>query len=285
MAGRRGAPGAYRTPVTHRRVPAGPPRAFTRGTFDRSTGTTVLLVDPRSRGLAARLRDDGFVVMTADTGHAALACLRDWPGSFDVVVMEVLLPGGLSGYRVLERLRDEGITTPTVLISTKDGEYDQADGLDLGADAYLVKPVSPVVLGAHLRALVRGTSARPARRPFRVGPLCLEPVTRRMTVADRVAELTSREYAMLYALATHCGAVVGKRELYRMVWGAGSPVNTNAVEIYVSYLRKKLDSVGSREMLHTIRGFGYRLDLDPGNPAGARIDAAARAPGGGRMCR
>ncbi|MFI5837456.1 MULTISPECIES: response regulator transcription factor [Micromonospora] len=199
------------------------------------------------RGLSA----EGFVVDVAATGPAGLDAARH--GDYDAMILDVMLPG-LSGYEVVRRLRAEQRWLPVLMLSAKDGEYDQADGLDCGADDYLTKPFSYVVLLARLRALLRrGAPRRPA--VLTVGDLCLDPARRRVTRADAEVVLTSREYALLDYLMRRPGEVVSKTELLDHVWDASVDTAPNAVEVYVGYLRRKI----GRERLETVRGAGYRL--------------------------
>ncbi len=199
------------------------------------------------RGLSA----EGFVVDVAATGPEGLDAARH--GEYDAMILDVMLPG-LSGYEVVRRLRAEQRWLPVLMLSAKDGEYDQADGLDCGADDYLTKPFSYVVLLARLRALLRrGAPRRPT--VLTVGDLRLDPARRRVTRADTEVVLTSREYALLDYLMRRPGEVVSKTELLDHVWDASVDTAPNAVEVYVGYLRRKI----GRERLETVRGAGYRL--------------------------
>lgn len=214
----------------------------------------LLVVEDETR-LAAALRRglsaEGFVVDVAATGPEGLDAARH--GEYDAMILDVMLPG-LSGYEVVRRLRAEQRWLPVLMLSAKDGEYDQADGLDCGADDYLTKPFSYVVLLARLRALLRrGAPRRPA--VLTVGDLRLDPARRRVTRADTEVVLTSREYALLDYLMRRPGEVVSKTELLDHVWDASVDTAPNAVEVYVGYLRRKI----GRERLETVRGAGYRL--------------------------
>ena len=154
----------------------------------------------------------------------------------------------------MRRLRAAGSWVPVIMLSAKDGEHDQADALDDGADDYLTKPFSYVVLLARLRALLRrGAVARPA--VLRVGEVRLDPASREVDVAGAPVELTSREFALLEYLARHAGRVLTKTELLDHVWDAAADTAPNAVEVYVGYLRRKIGA----ERLLTVRGAGYRL--------------------------
>ena len=169
------------------------------------------------------------------------------------MILDVMLPG-LSGYEVVRRLRAEQHWLPVLMLSAKDGEYDQADGLDCGADDYLTKPFSYVVLLARLRALLRrGAPERPT--VLTVGDLRLDPARRRVTRADAEVALTAREFALLEYLMRRPGEVISKTELLDHVWDASLETAPNAVEVYVGYLRRKI----GRDRLETVRGAGYRL--------------------------
>jgi DNA-binding response OmpR family regulator len=217
----------------------------------------VLVVDDEPgvrRALERGLRAEGMQVVTASDGpsglHAALT------GSFDAVLLDIMLPG-LSGYRVLERLRAAGVATPVLLVSAKDGEVDQADGLDLGADGYLVKPFSFVVLVAQLRAVLRRHVETRREAVLTLGDLVVDSARRQVSWAGRPVQLSPREFAVLTALAHRAGSVVSKDELLRAAWGDEQAASRNAVEVYVGYLRRKLDAVGAGAVLQTVRGHGY----------------------------
>jgi DNA-binding response OmpR family regulator len=227
----------------------------------------LLVVEDETR-LAAALRRglvaEGFAVDVADDGPSGLELARH--GDYDAVVLDVMLPG-LSGYRVVSRLRAEGNWVPVLILSAKDGEYDQADGLDCGADDYLTKPFSYVVLLARLRALLRrGRAERPAR--LVVGELELDPATREVVRAGGPVDLTAREFRLLEYLMRHADRVVPKIELLDHVWDATAETDPNLVEVYVGYLRRKV----GRETVVTVRGAGYRVVpvTDPPDDGGPR---------------
>jgi len=204
------------------------------------------------RGLGA----EGMEVEAVGDGHSALAAAVT--GGFDVIVLDIILPG-LSGYRVLERLRAAGVDTPVLLLSAKDGEFDQADGLDLGADGYLVKPFAFVVLVAQLKALLRRRDAALGRtgQRVRLGALVVDPVARAVSWDGAAVELSPREFALLHALASRPDTAVSKDDLLRLVWGDEQAATRNVVEVYVGYVRRKLDAVGAGHVLRTVRGYGY----------------------------
>ena len=206
----------------------------------------VRLARALRRGLAA----DGFVVDIAMTGPSGLAAARD--GAYDALLLDVMLPG-MSGYDVVRTLRSEDNNVPVLMLSAKDGVHDQADGLDLGADDYLVKPVSYVLLLARLRAVLR--RPREARPPVLAwGDVQLDPATHEVTMGDEPVALTPREYALLEFFLRHPDRVVTKIELLDRVWDLGDR-DSNTVEVYVGYLRRKLGA----DVIETVRGAGYRL--------------------------
>jgi two-component system, OmpR family, response regulator len=199
------------------------------------------------RGLSA----EGIIVDLATDGPTGLEAARH--GDYDAVVLDVMLPG-MSGYHVVRTLRTEANWVPVLMLSAKDGEYDQADGLDYGADDYLTKPFSFVVLLARLRALARrNLPARPTI--LAAGDVTLDPATHEVELAGTPVSLTPREYALLEYFLRHPGRVVAKIELLDNVWDATENTDPNAVEVYVGYLRRKL----GRSVLRTVRGAGYRL--------------------------
>ena len=214
----------------------------------------LLVVEDEQRlGAALRrgLTAEGFLVDVAMDGPAGLEAARH--GGYDAVVLDVMLPG-MSGYNVVRTLRTEANWVPVLMLSAKDGEYDQADGLDYGADDYLTKPFSFVVLLARLRALTRrNLPARPAI--LASGDVTLDPASHEVEVVGTPVALTPREYALLEYFLRHPGRVVSKIELLDNVWDAAENVDPNAVEVYVGYLRRKV----GRDVLLTVRGAGYRL--------------------------
>ena len=224
----------------------------------------VLVVEDERRLAAAvkrGLEAEGFVVDLAYDGVSGLHMARE--GGYDSVVLDIMLPG-LSGYRVCAQLRAEENWVPVLILSAKDGEYDQADGLDLGADDYLTKPFSYVVLAARLRALLRrGALPRPA--VLRAGDLSLDPATRAVRRGEVTVDLTAREFSLLEYLLRRAGQVVAKAELLAHVWDDPEEIaDLNVVEVYIGYLRRKIDAPFGRHAVRTVRGAGYLLAADGG---------------------
>jgi len=210
--------------------------------------------DALARGLAA----EGMEVRSVADGHAGLQ--EASTGAYDAVVLDIMLPG-LSGYRVLERMRAAGNWTPVLMLTAKDGEYDEADAFDLGADDYLVKPFSFVVLLARLRNLLRRAGdVRPS--VLQVGTLRLDPARHRVHRGDTEITLTPREFGVLEHLMRHAGEVVTKTDILRAVWDAHYEGEVNVVEVYVGYLRRKIDAPFGTSSIETLRGVGYRM-ADP----------------------
>ena len=222
----------------------------------------LLVVEDEARlaqALQRGLRAEGFSVDLAADGESGLQAARD--GAYDAVVLDIMLPR-LSGYRVCQALRAEGNWVPVLMLSAKDGEYDQADGLDLGADDYLTKPFSFVVLVARLRALLRrGAPERPTT--LAAGDLLLDPGRRIVTRGGIEVPLTPREFALLEFLLRHKDAVVSKQEILTHVWDAHYDGDPNVVEVYIGYLRRKIDAPFDVKTLETVRGMGYRLNPIP----------------------
>jgi two-component system OmpR family response regulator len=214
----------------------------------------VALAETVARGLGA----EGFEVEVSHDGLDGLQRARE--GVYEAIVLDILLPG-MNGYRVCATLRAEGVWTPILMLTAKDGEYDEAEALDTGADDFLSKPFSFVVLVARLRALLRrGSGPRPAS--LRAGTLVLDPAARSCRRGTTRIALTPREYSLLEALLRRTGEVVPKAVLLEEVWGDGFAGDPNIVEVYVGYLRRKIDQpFGCRTVL-TVRGAGYQVVAD-----------------------
>jgi DNA-binding response OmpR family regulator len=208
------------------------------------------------RGLDA----EGFAVDNALDGEQALWLATENP--YDAIVLDIMLPK-LNGFQVCARLRDAGIWTPILMLTAKDGELDEAEALDTGADDYLTKPFSFVVLVAHLRALLRrGAQARPAT--LVVGDIEIDPASRTCLRGGREIELTAKEFALVEYLARRRGEVVSKTELLDHAWDFAYDGDPSIIEVHVSNIRRKLDRPFRTNSLRTVRGSGYRLVPDDG---------------------
>ncbi|MER6393801.1 response regulator transcription factor [Streptomyces sp. NPDC001523] len=223
----------------------------------------VLVVEDEER-LAASLKRGleaaGYAVDVARDGRIGLWMARE--RAYSAVILDIMLPG-LNGYRVCARLRTDGVDTPILMLTAKNGEYDEAEALDTGADDYLAKPFSYVVLEARLRALLRRGGQR-ARTRMRLGDLWLDPASRTCGRGDHRITLTAKEFAVLECLARRAGEVVPKLDVVDEVWDASYDGDTNIVEVYVSTLRRKIDAPFQRRAIETVRGGGYRLAADGG---------------------
>jgi DNA-binding response OmpR family regulator len=226
-------------------------------------GMRVLVVEDEKRlawSLRVGLEAEGFAVDVASDGVDGLWLARE--NDYDVIVLDLMLPK-LNGYQVCATLRAEEIWTPIVMLTAKDGEWDQVEGLDTGADDYLTKPFSYPVLVARLRAVARrGARERPVQ--LTAGDLRIDPAARRVWRGENEIELTAREFALLAFLARNTGDVVSKQRILDAVWDADFDGDPNIVEVYVRHLRNKIDRPFGREAIQTVRGAGYRLGGDGG---------------------
>ncbi|MEV1005910.1 response regulator transcription factor [Streptomyces sp. NPDC049881] len=220
----------------------------------------VLIVEDERRlalSLARGLTAEGFAVDVVHTGTDGLHLATE--NSYDLVILDIMLPG-MNGYRVCAALRAAGDETPILMLTAKDGEYDEAEGLDTGADDYLTKPFSYVVLVARVRALLRRRGGRGASPELRVGGLTVDRATRRVTREGVEVTLTAKEFTVLEYLASRAGEVVSKAEILEHGWDFAYDGDPNIVEVYVSVLRRKLGP----GLITTVRGAGYRLAASGG---------------------
>jgi DNA-binding response OmpR family regulator len=203
------------------------------------------------RGLEA----EGFTVDVAFDGPHGLWLATE--GAYDAILLDIMLPGR-NGYRICADLREAGDWTPILMLTAKDGEFDEAEALDTGADDYLTKPFSFVVLVARIRALLRrATGTRPA--PVAAGDLRIDPGERRAWRGDIEIDLTSRQFDVLEFLVRRAGQVLSKTEILNGVWEYGFEGDPNIVEVYIRRLRTRIDEPFDRHSIETIRGAGYRL--------------------------
>jgi DNA-binding response OmpR family regulator len=223
----------------------------------------VLVVEDEKQlalGLRSGLEAEGFAVDVALDGTEGLWMAREHP--YDAIVLDIMLPG-MNGFRVCATLREEGNWTPILMLTAKDGELDEAEALDTGADDYLSKPFSYVVLVARLRALLRrGARERPA--VLEAGDLRFDPASRQAFRGETELSVTAREAALLEYLMRRRGEVVSKRDILAHVWDDDFEGDPNIIEVYIRRLRTKLDRPFKRAALETVRGAGYRLDPDGG---------------------
>ena len=214
----------------------------------------VRLASYLKRGLEA----EGFAVDVVRDGKDALWMAMEQP--YDAITLDVMLPG-INGYDVCSSLRKNGNWVPILMLTAKDGEHDEADALDTGADDFLSKPFSFVVLLARLRALMRrGTGERPP--VLSVGTLTMDPATHEVKRGPSPVTLTTREYSLLEYMMRHAGDLLSKADIMAHVWDWEFDGDSNIVEVYVGYLRKKIDAPFGLKTLCTVRGAGYRLVPD-----------------------
>ncbi|MFD5894684.1 MULTISPECIES: response regulator transcription factor [unclassified Streptomyces] len=215
----------------------------------------LLIVEDEKRlavSLAKGLRAEGFAVDVVHDGLEGLHLAGE--GTYDLIVLDIMLPG-MNGYRVCAALRAAGNDVPILMLTAKDGEYDEAEGLDTGADDYLTKPFSYVVLVARVKALLRRRGSAGASPVLRVGTLSVDTATRRVHRGDTEITLTAKEFAVLEQLAVRAGQIVGKPEILEHVWDFAYDGDPNIIEVYISALRRKLGAT----TIQTVRGAGYRL--------------------------
>jgi DNA-binding response OmpR family regulator len=223
-----------------------------------TTEPLVLVVDDDEeirKALERALRLEGFAVRVAEGGQAALQLVeQERPG---VMVLDMVMPD-LSGISVVTRLRARGNDTPICILSARDEVEDRVAGLEAGADDYVVKPFDIGELAARLRALLRRMPAGDGE-PIRVGDLLVDPARRSVQRAGRPVELTRREFDLLEELARHRNVVLSRGQLLESVWGYDFEVDGNVVDVFVGYLRRKLEADGEARMIHTVRGVGFVL--------------------------
>jgi two-component system OmpR family response regulator len=222
----------------------------------------LLLVEDDSklaRAVSRGLRHEGFAVDVAADGDAALMDAAVW--DYDAIVLDVMLPAR-DGLSVCRALRERGCWAPVLMLTARGQVGDRIDGLDAGADDYLIKPFDFGELLARLRALLRRA---PLERPARleIGDLLVDPATHTVMRGGDPVELSAREFAVLEYLARHAGEAVSRTRLIEHVWDVNFDGSTNIVDVYVGYLRRKLEEPSGRPLIRTIRGVGYALDPAP----------------------
>jgi len=219
----------------------------------------LLVEDDRElrRFLSKAFREEGYGVTEADTGDRALE--RALGGKYGCIVLDVMLPGR-DGFSVVSELRARGVFTPVLLLTARDELEARVKGLEGGADDYLTKPFDLPELLARVHALIRRAELRHHDATLKVGDLLLDPLTRRVTQGERVVDLSPREFALLEFLMRNAGRSVSRSRIAEAVWNYQFDPETNVVDVYVNYLRKKLSFGGRTAPIRTVRGVGYRLD-------------------------
>jgi two-component system OmpR family response regulator len=234
----------------------------------------VLVVEDEVKmaGLLRRgLQEEGYAVDIAPTGSKAVWAATEIP--YDAIVLDVMLPD-LDGFSVSRRLREAGRWAPILMLTARDAVPDRIEGLDAGADDYLTKPFAFTELLARLRALIRrGAGERPAA--LVAGDLILDPAAKRVTRGDTQIELTAKEFALLEYFLRHPGEVLTRSRIIEHVWDFAYDGDSNVVDVYIRYLRQKIDRPFGRRSIETVRGTGYRLREESSVPKNhARSDPA-----------
>ena len=218
--------------------------------------------------LRRALQREGYAVDVAADGDGALWSAQENP--YDVIVLDVTIPAP-DGFAVVRTLRGRGSWTPVLMLTARDGVDDRVLGLDSGADDYLTKPFAVSELAARVRALVRRT---PVERPvvLQVADLVLDPAARRVTRGGQDIPLSPKEFALLHELMRHPGRALSRTHLIEHVWDFAYDGTSNVVDVYVGYLREKVDRPFGRRSVVTVRGAGYRIEDDaPSSPDGSRL--------------
>jgi two-component system OmpR family response regulator len=210
------------------------------------------------RFLSKAFREEGYGVAEAESGDHALERALD--GTYHCIVLDVMLPGR-DGFSVVAELRQRRVHTPVLMLTAKDELESRVRGLEGGADDYLTKPFDLSELIARVHALIRRAKLRHTDATLRVGSLVLDPLTRRVTQDGRVVDLSPREFALLEFLMRNAGRTVSRSRIAEAVWNYKFDPETNVVDVYVNYLRKKLTFGGQGPPIRTARGIGYRLDI------------------------
>jgi DNA-binding response OmpR family regulator len=211
-----------------------------------------------ARAVANLLEDDGFAVEQCHDGESGFAA--GLGGDYDVILLDLMLPKR-NGFSVCADLRAAGVNTPLLMLTAKDGELDEVEGLEVGADDFMHKPFENSILVAHLHALLRRYD-RGRPQPLIVGPISLDPLRRSVTSYGRDVTLTPREFALLEFLMGRVNEPLAKSEILHAVWGGGFDGDPNIVEVYIGYLRRKIDLAPYESVIRTVRGVGYSVRSD-----------------------
>ncbi len=212
-----------------------------------------------ARFIVKGLREEGYAVDSASNGADAVLLALGNP--YDAMVLDLMLPGR-NGLEVAATLRQKGVRTPILMLTVRDQVEDKVRGLDAGADDYLTKPFAFAELLARIRALLRRATPAAAQAVLQLADLTLDPVSRRVCRADREITLTSREYGLLEFLLRNAGRVLTRTAIIEHVWDMHFDSDTNLIDVYIRYLRKKLDDEFEPKLIHTVRGVGYVLKVE-----------------------
>ncbi len=211
-----------------------------------------------AKAVANLLEDDGFAVEQRFDGESGFK--EGLEGTYDAIVLDLMLPRR-NGFSVCADLRAAGVDTPLLMLTAKDGELDEVEGLEVGADDFMHKPFENSILIAHLHALLRRHD-RGRPQPLVVGPISLDPMHRAVTAYGREVTLTPREFALLEYLMARVNVPLAKSEILFAVWGSGFDGDPNIVEVYIGYLRRKIDMAPYESVIRTVRGVGYTVHSD-----------------------
>lgn len=222
----------------------------------------VLLIEDDitiSRLLKEGLEDESYAVDVVHDGNEGYRTAA--ADEYDVIILDIMLPG-MNGYEVCRALRNDGDKTPILMLTARDAERDIVEGLDTGADDYLAKPFSFDVLLAHIRALLRRPNEK-LEEILQVGDLKLDPSSKKVTRASQEINLTAKEYGVLEYLMRNKGKVLSKEQIISHVWDFDADVLPNNVELFIMFLRRKIDKPFKSKLIHTVSGFGYKLEEKP----------------------
>ena len=206
--------------------------------------------------ISKTLRDEGYAVDSVYDGNSALEYLE--AASYDAAVLDIMMPG-IDGIEVIRRFRSSGGTTPILLLTARDSVNDRVNGLDSGADDYLVKPFMFPELLARLRVLLRYKTAGERSAILRCGPLTLDPASHKVTRSGRPIDLSAKEFSILEYMMRNCGTILSRDSIRNHIWSWDYEGESNVVDVYIRYLRKKIDDGEPLKLIHTIRGAGYMI--------------------------
>src|SRR5688572_26064237 len=214
--------------------------------------------DPEAQAFVSRaLRESGFVIDTAGDGEAGFELAS--AGAYDVLILDVKLPG-MSGFELLRRLRRAGVTVPVLFLTAQGDVADRVEGLELGADDYLAKPFALAELLARLRAVARRHLRQAKEGVVRVGDLVVDFERHYVERNGKRIQLTPKEFQLLEYLALNAGYVLSRSMIAEKIWGHGFESYSNAIDVHVNNLRKKVDRSGAGKLIHTVKGLGYVLE-------------------------